>query len=444
MNLRIYPIIFLTFILVTSSFWDFSRIYFSSQVFPQAESAIENFILFSADRWIVVALLVLNVTLLGWHNYRIDHKMQERKHLFPYVIAAGIAVWSVGCYAMTYSHVVMDRELLTFLIALLFGISWAGTKNANLSTKTNILIGVLMIEMVCSLFVWNKLPSYYYRGLLRHTGIFNNPNTMGTMMGVLFILCLGKILKGIALNSFGVSVVQCANSSILGRFKQRKWFYLCGSGAVGAFTCILQTYSRGVLIAMLFACFVMLFWLINQQTLPSVIDDPAKRRFVKRYLGHLICFSFSVCVILILEHQSITWAPLRRLASIGNINDFSWRNRVDAWLGLSGMIANRPFTGWGWIDLVSIFDSTFRPRRLSESGAIFTNDYFVVACCIGLPGAVSLIYLCVSQIRVLFKRTPEYAAIISFLMIVFALDGGYFKVPVAAIFWAIVLTGTRD
>ena len=79
------------------------------------------------------------------------------------------------------------------------------------------------------------------------------------------------------------------------------------------------------------------------------------------------------------------WLPARRAVSVGNVNDFSWRNRVAAWEGALQMMADKPWFGFGWNQPERVYDSFYRPARLTEGAAIQMNDYFMLGSTLGVP-----------------------------------------------------------
>ena len=77
--------------------------------------------------------------------------------------------------------------------------------------------------------------------------------------------------------------------------------------------------------------------------------------------------------------------PARRVVSVGNVNDFSWRNRLAACEGALQMMADKPWFGFGWNQPERVYDSFYRPARLTEGAAIQMNDYFMLGSTLGVP-----------------------------------------------------------
>ena len=97
-------------------------------------------------------------------------------------------------------------------------------------------------------------------------------------------------------------------------------------------------------------------------------------------------------------------APVaRRVFSAANINDFSWRNRVVAWEGAVRMMWDRPLTGVGWGQAEAVYAKKYLPSRLTEGGAFGLNDYLMLGTSAGVPAL-----LCFSAyIWLSLRRRPD-------------------------------------
>jgi O-antigen ligase len=81
---------------------------------------------------------------------------------------------------------------------------------------------------------------------------------------------------------------------------------------------------------------------------------------------------------------------LRRLESVGNADDFSWRNRIHTWKGGLQMIADHPIWGVGWAERLPLFDGFYRSEALIEGNPLELNDYLSWTIAIGLPAGALL------------------------------------------------------
>ena len=93
----------------------------------------------------------------------------------------------------------------------------------------------------------------------------------------------------------------------------------------------------------------------------------------------------SIAVLTFWSLRETEWRPVRRVVSVGNINDFSWRNRVAAWEGALQMMADKPWLGFGWNQPERVYDSLYRPARLTEGGAMQMNDCLMLGTTLGVP-----------------------------------------------------------
>jgi hypothetical protein len=99
----------------------------------------------------------------------------------------------------------------------------------------------------------------------------------------------------------------------------------------------------------------------------------------------------SVFVLCFWQFRHTESPLLRRVFSVGNPNDFSWRNRVAAWQGAGRMMLDQPLLGFGWGTAEEIYSKEYRPARLEESAAIQMNDYLMLGISAGPPALLCLL-----------------------------------------------------
>jgi hypothetical protein len=173
-----------------------------------------------------------------------------------------------------------------------------------------------------------------------------------------------------------------------------------------------------------------------------------------------------------------TEAPLvRRVFSAGNVNDFSWRNRVAAWEGAGRMMRDKPLLGFGWGQAEQVYSKEYRAARLEEAAAIQMNDYLMIGISAGGPAlGCLLIYLGLVLLRnaECGVRNKERAVVAGLqtsdlslptstgvapvpspdtrhpslapicvggalvLLLGFWFDGGMFKLPTVVVFWVLI------
>ena len=182
----------------------------------------------------------------------------------------------------------------------------------------------------------------------------------------------------------------------------------------------------------------------------------------------------SIGVLTFWSFRETEWRVARRVVSVGNINDFSWRNRLSAWEGAFQMMADKPWFGFGWNQPERVYDSFYRPARLTEGAAIQMNDYLMLGSTLGVPALLCfLMYVGLSlkgspmedrgqRSEDRGQRTDHgppctdhrplttdhwakavCSAVAVVLLVGFWFDGGLFKLATAAPFW-VLLEGGRD
>ena len=159
----------------------------------------------------------------------------------------------------------------------------------------------------------------------------------------------------------------------------------------------------------------------------------------------------------------------RRAFSVGNMNDFSWRNRVPAYEGALQMMADKPWFGYGWNQADRVYEQLYRKPQVAEGAAIQLNDYFTLGTALGAPALLwFIIYVGLSLTRPLttdyrslitdhrllatdyrslntyycLKTTCQAGALV--LLVGFWFDGGLFKLATAAPFWILLELGKGD
>ena len=126
---------------------------------------------------------------------------------------------------------------------------------------------------------------------------------------------------------------------------------LCGLGLV-------KSYSRGAWLGTVCALvYLTCHWLhVTTHLTPTLSPRPTGGEG-----GSLSCDSWlrriwvptavilaSVFVLAFWNFRHTERLVARRAFSVGNVNDFSWRNRVAAYQGSLQMMASKPWLGFGW------------------------------------------------------------------------------------------------
>jgi hypothetical protein len=156
----------------------------------------------------------------------------------------------------------------------------------------------------------------------------------------------------------------------------------------------------------------------------------------------------------------------RRAFSVGNVNDFSWRNRVAAYEGSLQLMASKPWLGFGWNQADRVYEQFYHNPQVAEGAAIQLNDYFTLGTTLGLPALlcfVMFVGLALTGPRTIDYGllTTEYRSLITdhvpltndfwlkttchagavVLLVGFWFDGGLFKLATASTFWILLELG---
>lgn len=441
----------------------------------------------------------------------------------------GLALYAIGslAYAFNYEQASSTRDalLLFFGLTLFFGFRFWRAVEARRPQPFNVA-GVVVVFTILLLSIaaaWHpeSVQSFQYRGQVRWSGLWGNPNTFGMLMSVGVVLAIG-----------GAVLSPKAKSQSLGNSKERlltpalspngaeresvtlaarRWvkvvLFLTAAGLCGLG--LVKSYSRGAWLGT--AC-GLVFLLRNCIKLAPHLTPASMNRVVGRdtpcappftpnepegghgvarptfllscssYLSRLISVWLPVSVILasvfVLAFWNFRHTELRiarRAFSVGNLNDFSWRNRVAAYQGSLQMMAEKPWLGFGWNQPERVYDQFYRAPEVAEGAAIQMNDYLTLGTSLGAPALVCFIAFIGLSFRRGAKRQgrvpvePEPSAFtlpssaLSFqlsafsplpsvlclsaalvLLVGFWFDAGLFKLATGAVFWILLGLGNDD
>jgi O-antigen ligase len=175
-------------------------------------------------------------------------------------------------------------------------------------------------------------------------------------------------------------------------------------------------------------------------------------QWLRRNAPFLAIIVLSLCALAFWQSRQTDGAIARRAVSVGNMNDFSWRNRLSAWEGALQIMAEHPWLGAGWNQPERMYDNYYRPVKSEEAAAIYLNDYFMLGATLGIPALFCFgmyIWLSLkqnsefdkSEIRgVDWSKTVCRAGAIV-LLVGFWFDGGLFNLPTASMFWILLELG---
>jgi hypothetical protein len=403
-------------------------------------------------QWMTVALAALyffGFTALRWLQARSQPgKFLVRTRL---VLVMAFTSCALSSYALNYRTAAGSTDLLVLLTALAVGqgvaffLRWEeSTGRSTDELKLNLLRLIAVLLALASLAHPAASQQFQYRGQTRWVGLWENPNLFGVLMAVGFILNLGLLIHAWMGQLHG------------GRGSDQKTpqgdrcsFAVWLLGSLATSTGLLFSYSRGAWLgAVMGACW--LYWrVLCSATGPS---SPLRPRLLlfRRCVPALALLAFALCVAAFWNLRHTEIPLLRRVFTVGNPNDFSWRNRVATWPGALEVMARQPLTGCGWNSPLSIYEHGNKPIWLSESGAISLNDYLMVGMILGVPAlGTLLLWVWLAWHFPLANAPPQPSAVyhpcmflshsaLIPLLLACALDGGLFKLAVAVPYWALL------
>lgn len=244
---------------------------------------------------------------------------------------------------------------------------------------------------------------YVYRGELRWTGPFKNPNEFGLAMALGFVLIsafpiLGRLrFSNMALlrsGGFGWENVVCM-------IKKKQCLLITLATIVGSTVLLLglyKSYSRG---AWLGGFFGVLYLVIARQRTCATQNgqgqttdgSPPKESsrcwtcfaMISRHRLSIVLIAVSILVVSFWCLRDTNIHGIRRVLSVANQYDTSWRNRVDAYVGSLQIMADHPWRGIGWKQPEFVYAEYYMNDRPTEGLAIVLNDYFTLGMSLGLP-----------------------------------------------------------
>ncbi|HLX72462.1 MAG TPA: O-antigen ligase family protein [Verrucomicrobiae bacterium] len=317
------------------------------------------------------------------------------------------------------------------------------------------------------------LTADQYHGAARWVGAWHNPNTFGLLMAVGFVLAVGEILQDsrFSIQRLPVNVPDPQSTADYGRpgWEQNLCFFLLSVAAIICGVGLFKSYSRGAWVATLCGI-IYLVWGISDQR--SAVRG--SKTWIRRNWISLSLIFLSVAVMSFWQFRFTEWRPARRLYSMANINDFSWRNRLTAWNGTLHMMAGRPWFGFGWGEAQVVYERDYRPGHLGEPMAIQLNDYSVLGISAGVPALLCfLIYIGLSlrQPTLLFPPPRDKARLVDanvrepavdfelrtldcsktvcragavVLSVGLWFDGGLFNLATASVLWMLLELGNTE
>jgi len=363
-------------------------------------------------------------------------------------------------YAFNYSPSIQAITLLAGAVLGQGAAVWTCFEMRNQKSDVRNNFGVLVVSLLMILLVlasvWNVDSGlvFEYRSHARWSGPWDNPNIFGLLMGMGIVLAIGS-----AVLNFGFLVFSKSNAGSwkgYGRWWKVIFVVLCLIAAGLMARGLLHSYSRGAWMAAICG----LAYLVNKvfsfprlrQRLRRGEQFSTFSQWLRRNAPFLAIIVLSLCALAFWQSRQTDGAIARRAVSVGNMNDFSWRNRLSAWEGALQIMAEHPWLGAGWNQPERMYDNYYRPVKSEEAAAIYLNDYFMLGATLGIPALFCFgmyIWLSLkqnsefdkSEIRgVDWSKTVCRAGAIV-LLVGFWFDGGLFNLPTASMFWILLELG---
>jgi hypothetical protein len=345
------------------------------------------FLTFSRKDWPLIALLLIGIA------YSIRYNTTPSRLVDAAILLAGVTLGRGTRFALmedgeTHSEIrnqksPIEKSLVGLVGLLAFGAWWH-------------------LEVAHS----------FYPGM-RWTGLWNNPNIYGMLMGAGLTLAVGLLS---VFSKFQIKNLKLA------------WFLYLAAGMMGVG--LVMSCSRGAGLATAIGL-LYLVWYYGKFRWRWVLS------------GVLVVMS----AVFVLWHSTTDTSPWyhKRL----DFSRPSAQHRVLAWRGAVQMMWDHPL-GVGWNQAVSVYDKHYSPPE-GGAPAITMNSYLMLGTELGLPGLlcfVAYMAMCFSgngrnhneECRI--KTACRAGALV--FVVAFWFDGGLFDLPTAAVFWILLELGTSD
>lgn len=381
-------------------------------------------------------------------------------------LLAGFVFLGSLAYLRDYSAAAESTEGLVWLCSVVLGHSmvvWSKFSKVGRSPESFVrwFVGTLVIFLVMA-SLWQAETGFHfeYRGKIRAVGPWENPNFFGLLMGTGIMLAVAMV----RLRFLSAIVSKRATGSQhlgprIGKHLEWGFFFFWILMAALLAQGLACSYSRGAWLGVVigiayfvgsqswFDCCPEKRWsashIVGRQTSHKMFDW-LRRNHVP---VALIFLSISALVFYYFRHTD--HHHTRRILSVANPFDLSWRNRTAAWEGALQITAEHPGLGVGWSRPGSLSTQFYLPQNFDESPVIRTNDFLTLSSSLGIPVVVcftTYVWLSLVQNKAprneLLKAACRAGAIV--LLVGFWFDGGLFKLPTAATFWILLELGRNE
>ncbi len=416
-------------------------------------------------QWMVFLCVAVNLLIFLLLQYRIS-ELSFWRATNPSLWLTGMLFLGTLVYAFNYSAAAQSTQALMLLAGAALGSGvalWAdfGIRNQKSETRNETeprsgsSLGVFIVPLLVILLTLASLwrhpywgSPFEYRGHARWTGPWDNPNAFGLLMGVGIVVTIGMAVSSFRFQVFSESIAGSWKSGV----KRYAVIIVCLFVAILMGRALLHSYSRGAWLAAICG----LAYLVNRV---FSFQFSVFSQWLRRGAPFLVIIVLSLCASAFwqFQHTEHEYVVIRRAFSAGNVNDFSWRNRVAAWEGALQIMAEHPVLGAGWNQPESLHDHYYSSLKVDEVANIQLNDYLMLGATLGVPALIC--FGCISgfpYIRNQMSLTLDFGlwtldwsqticragAIV--LLVGFWFDGGLFELPTAATFWILLELGSAE
>lgn len=365
--------------------------------------------------------------------------------LFVLIAAAQYWRWYDAAFHQTRALVLISGLMLGGGVAFFRKSGFAETSSG---AFTSLVLGSLLgFLALVSLWQPEQSLTFDYRDRGRWTGILDNPNRFGMLMGVGVVVAASRLMWSLLREPRAKFPEGWSPIWTLA--------HLVALGVTGFG--LYQSFSRGAWLGTFLglACLGALF--SKRQPCAAVSDagggrvglNPPWRTLVRRHFASVLVGGLASLVIFFWTFQHSEVRPVRRVLSVANMNDFSWRNRVAAYEGALQMMAERPVFGVGWGQSGERYGNFYAKPKIEDAGAIGLNDFFSTGVSLGIPALVMLV--CLVWLSAgspmephLWARGPDARDLIAsrsalaVLLTGFWFDDGLFRLSTGAVFWVLL------
>lgn len=421
----------------------------------------------SQTQWAIVASLWIYFLGFLVLEYRLGRCHPWWHWANPFLWVFGLVGLGTGRYLCDWRFGRDQLPFVTMFAGVVFGLlvrNWVlWPDDAQVRAKrARFVLGVMIIVLGMLALIqppWGV--TYQYRGELRWKGIWEGPNTYGMMMSTGVVLAIGMLMWSCAghrttQRAPHQPTTQSAQPSPTERVKTiagRLWPWVCALSGAACGLGLLKSYSRGAWLSTAVGLAYLVWCWLRWPGLG--LRRP--RRWLHLNAAWLILLAISLVIIGYWVFRDTELRPVRRMYSVGNPDDFSWRNRAMTWPGALQMMADRPLLGFGWGQPGSVYDSWYAPLSATETGAFRLNDHFMLGASAG-PIALLCLWLAITcglagqaprldtrteprQVRGLPPWTvPAHATALALIVACF-FNNGLFKLGPGCAFWPLFFLG---